>query len=1282
MRGKTKTRGLVRPAWCRMFALILMISTVVASIPERAFAETVTNEVSTVTNEEETAPAGGNSGSAIVLPEEWRGLGYAVYTGGDKSLSLYTWKTSIVGDVHTNKDFYYQGTSLLIKGDLEASGMITTNTSSEEGCLQIDNKVENASNIDMPFITQEIYDHIKDTAQSYDSDKTFDSNRVAVINPIYVNGRTTFNATEFLGKGIIYSKDSITYNVGSIATPDDSRILLCAENGDITLNGSEINMNAILYAPNGTVYVNANNFNLNGRIIAKQVCINGSIIKINATDADFELIDFILKPELSITVEGNQKVNRKVSITLAELGSTNYVKEDTVTWKIYKDNVLADELYRIDEEASTYLKKELLFKEAGNYVVQIDVKRGNIVYTEQKEFTIVEDLPPIANLELEKKEYTRNKDGIATIKAKDLSYSPDNDTIANRIWTIYYDSNNDGIYGKDEVVDTITGETTELSYETKKVGKYKVELEVKEYFEDTIPKLLTDADYLRGNTSAMQETDKSLEIVNTAPEATIDIEKKKFADIVFTIGNAPIDKINTYSAKIKELEQTLKDNNIDAKISTVSTSTLTAEDQFAWKEYDHYNYKDQHLPTLAKHIIYNKTDIKMLGYSVAPLKDFLYVADDNAGQKIFEFDIQRDATDWHSMEGGGFLFNTTVSDEKNSIKGFCILITQAGLKLVQIDCNNLSGFRNGSYKAVQNAGKILNTYSIPNVYSNHHLKIVVDAKTISVFDGDTKIIDSYVLPDNNYGYGFGPIISHASHACSQQSYFTFKNITMQTVKGSSLSDIINGFEWRENASHFVINLSNDSVPELEEDEKLASIAESLLENEAPFIGLGTTKNHNQYLDLISTSQTGGMFLENDNLNSAMDNANQYILDSILAKDYTIKDYITSDDVIDYIKNYSDAENDEIYEENWEYEYDPTVFGESKDETQLIIKKGAEPITKFDQTGAYAIRLRVRDNPVGDNDALDKYRLWSGNIGYDRHICVQTRPTADVKVEVLKDTTDATKCTVTASYNAEDKDHPSDDNKGIREELFYYKNIKDGEWTEGQLPNKVDIGQTYLIKYVVRDVEGTYSKPAIGIVKTSEFKQNKVVIDSEIPDIFINTTKEVYQVGEEIRIDGYAIDNYGVDKFELYINGEVELNTPGRVILNPVNEETLSIVAKAVDIYGNSAEKEMTIQVVDTSDKIAPTIEITSPNADADLGSNISFIGTIKDESILKQYSISYRKEGDENYSIAVQGTEQVEGGELGQLDISKLDEGVYEILITAEDEAGNLSYYGMTLNNY
>lgn len=211
------------------------------------------------------------------------------------------------------------------------------------------------------------------------------------------------------------------------------------------------------------------------------------------------------------------------------------------------------------------------------------------------------------------------------------------------------------------------------------------------------------------------------------------------------------------------------------------SQTLTAQDTFAWTEYDHDNFTDRYAPSIPDHIIYDGDNIKMIGYGYSAFKDFLLINDteNKNSKKTFTFKIKRDSSDWHSMEGGGFLFNSSVKN--NVLSGFCVLVTQSGLKLVQITGVDVDKFRNGSYSYVQSAGKLLKTYSLSNLYGEHDFKIEVNNTSVSVWDGANVVIDGYVLPENNYGYGYGPITSHIGHSCSQQSYFTFNNISMEEV---------------------------------------------------------------------------------------------------------------------------------------------------------------------------------------------------------------------------------------------------------------------------------------------------------------------------------------------------------------------------------------------------------------------------------------------------------------------------------------------------------------------
>lgn len=211
------------------------------------------------------------------------------------------------------------------------------------------------------------------------------------------------------------------------------------------------------------------------------------------------------------------------------------------------------------------------------------------------------------------------------------------------------------------------------------------------------------------------------------------------------------------------------------------SSTLTAQDSFAWTAYDHYNYRDYYLPTLPRHITYEGNNIKMIGYSRDAFKDFLFVEDDNDSRKILSFDLQRDSSSWHTVESGGFLFNSSIKN--GMLQGFAVLVTGSGMQLVHLTGVNVNNFRNGKYSTIASTGKLLGSYFISAPYQKHHIKIEASKNTVSVWDDDRLVIDKYELPENDYGYGYGPITSYYSHACSQQSSFTFSNIKMETVIG-------------------------------------------------------------------------------------------------------------------------------------------------------------------------------------------------------------------------------------------------------------------------------------------------------------------------------------------------------------------------------------------------------------------------------------------------------------------------------------------------------------------
>lgn len=177
----------------------------------------------------------------------------------------------------------------------------------------------------------------------------------------------------------------------------------------------------------------------------------------------------------------------------------------------------------------------------------------------------------------------------------------------------------------------------------------------------------------------------------------------------------------------------------------------------------------------------------MIGYSRDPLKDFLLSPDIESGDpsmyyesKVLSFKIKRDANNWHTMEGGGFLFGATI-DDMDRLYGYCVLVTENGLKLYELYNIDIEKFRNGKLGNIANVGVELGMYDIGDVLADHELTLRVNNNRISLWDGDKVIIEDYKLRQL-YGGSFGPITSHISHSCSQISYFTFSDIQMSSIE--------------------------------------------------------------------------------------------------------------------------------------------------------------------------------------------------------------------------------------------------------------------------------------------------------------------------------------------------------------------------------------------------------------------------------------------------------------------------------------------------------------------
>jgi len=209
-------------------------------------------------------------------------------------------------------------------------------------------------------------------------------------------------------------------------------------------------------------------------------------------------------PVALMTIGGTPKENRKVTLDASQsYGQLGYPIDTSKTvWEITPLDGQAAASIKFKGYTNIGHTKEVLFKEPGRYSVLLKVYNTYGNYGQMLQtITITEDLSPVVRYTVPAVVFrdpaNNNK---ATFTLKDNSYSPDGDTIKQRIWKVLYDSQNDGRLENDTWVIIDSGNKTEVKYEASQVGHYYFTLEVVEGFgQETIPEFITASDYKRAS---------------------------------------------------------------------------------------------------------------------------------------------------------------------------------------------------------------------------------------------------------------------------------------------------------------------------------------------------------------------------------------------------------------------------------------------------------------------------------------------------------------------------------------------------------------------------------------------------------------------------------------------------------------------------------------------------------------------------------------------------------------------------------------------------------------
>ena len=151
------------------------------------------------------------------------------------------------------------------------------------------------------------------------SDAVIDGECTDISGNIYSEGKLWIDRASFSSEGYITASRDIQYDASENAA--DCNIFMTSENGNITIQGSDLSLKGTFYAPKGTIEINAKNLNIQGVIIARNIEFNGTSLTVTSlNDDDMDLVQF--KPDITIsdagTGSGIYKENRKIVLDISE----------------------------------------------------------------------------------------------------------------------------------------------------------------------------------------------------------------------------------------------------------------------------------------------------------------------------------------------------------------------------------------------------------------------------------------------------------------------------------------------------------------------------------------------------------------------------------------------------------------------------------------------------------------------------------------------------------------------------------------------------------------------------------------------------------------------------------------------------------------------------------------------------------------------------------------------------------------------------------------------------
>lgn len=186
----------------------------------------------------------------------------------------------------------------------------------------------------------------------------------------------------------------------------------------------------------------------------------------------------------------------------------------------------------------------------------------------------------------------------------------------------------------------------------------------------------------------------------------------------------------------------------------------------------------------AGHATASGDTVSFSGDPKIPFTALLFRAAEDGDYRKFTFHLSEGNSDWHTLEGSGFVFNACIAD--HALTGYAVLFGQNSVGYYKLSNVPTSLMQNTQFTKLPGVS-LIQQVAKPSFSSGTtwYLELLVSPGSMSfykhdspAFDGASETIFSNVEIDDSIGSGYGPFGSFISHDCAIISNSSFEYFTL------------------------------------------------------------------------------------------------------------------------------------------------------------------------------------------------------------------------------------------------------------------------------------------------------------------------------------------------------------------------------------------------------------------------------------------------------------------------------------------------------------------------